>query len=72
MKKTSLVDATVESSTVTPGTIKKTVTKIMKIVMIETTPETRIANLQLTRITGGPVALEIDEATARAIAKVFD
>ena len=71
MKPTTLVDGTVLSADLVPETTTKAITKVMKPVMVTRTPEGRIANIQIV-LARGVVALEIDEATARAIAAVFD
>ena len=53
---------------------EKTVTKLMKVVSITRTPGGRIARIGFTLKKPKPrdIELEIDEPTARAIAKVFD
>ena len=56
---------------VKPETLKMETTKMMKVVSITRTPTGRVASLQM-RLKAGLVQIEIDEATARAIAKVFD
>lgn len=70
-KPTQILDGKVVSAVIKPEIITKTVTKMMKVVMITRTPEGRIASVQLS-LRGRNIALDIDEATARAIAKIFD
>lgn len=50
----------------------RSVVKLMKIVSIARTPETLLARMTLTTERKGPVEIEIDEPTVRAMAKVFD
>jgi hypothetical protein len=70
-KEAELVDGTVESSEITVDDTDKTVMKVMRTKTITRVPGGRIALITLdTR--SGPVDLTIDEATARALAKVFD
>lgn len=59
------------SAEIKPETATKSVTKMMKVVMVTRTPEGRIAHVQLA-LKAGIVNIEIDEATARALAKLFD
>jgi hypothetical protein len=65
-----LLEGVVDAVELKPETVTTTVTKFMRIVSITRTPEQRIANIDL-MLARGTVALEIDEATALAIAKVF-
>lgn len=73
MKKapTQLLGGKVTSAVVKPEETTKTVTKMMKVVMVTRTPSGRIANIELA-LQRGTVLIEIDEPTARALAKVFD
>lgn len=66
-----LTDGKVEASEVLPDPTEKTVTKMMKTKTITRLPGGRIARIDL-QLQRGLVELEIDEGTARAIAKVFD
>lgn len=59
------------SSEVRPETVQKSVTKFVKVSVVTRTPEGRLATI-LMRLEAGVVEIEIDEATARALAKVFD
>jgi hypothetical protein len=61
-----VIEAKVEPERVTQET-----TKLMKVVSITRKPSGRIAQIEM-RLKAGIVDLEIDEATARAIASVFD
>ncbi len=58
-------------STLEPEVIQAPVTKLMKVIAIERRPGQQIAQLEL-RVEAGVYLIHIDEATARAIASIFD
>jgi hypothetical protein len=61
----------VRSVELVPETTQATVTKLMRVVSIERKPGQRIANCEL-KVASGIYRLTIDEATARALAAVFE
>ena len=68
----TLTEGTVVSSSIDPPeTMKGVITRIMKIVSIERTPNHKIARIQL-KAQGSEFDIHIDEPTAKAIAAVFD
>jgi hypothetical protein len=70
--KKSLRDGAVEGVEMRPEEVTQTKTRLMKIVSLTRTPDQHIAVIEL-RVRGGKLyELEIDEATSRAIASVFD
>jgi len=66
-----LTQAEVGEVTLSHERVTQEVTKLMKVVSITRKPSGRIAKIEM-RLKEGLVDLEIDEATARAIAAVFD
>lgn len=70
-KAVSLVKGQVRSAELVPETTQAAVTKLMRVISIERKPGQRIANCEL-KVASGVYRLIIDEATARAIAAVFD
>jgi ribosomal protein S4E len=68
----SLTEGKVESAELLPESTDRAVTKIMKVLTITRTPGGRIARIDLVVSGGRNIELEVDEPTARAIAKVFD
>lgn len=71
MKRAKLLGGTVKASHRKPETAQATITKLMKVIAIERRPGQKIAQVEL-RVKAGTYLIEIDEATARAIASVFD
>jgi hypothetical protein len=70
-RRESFVGAEFVGAEVLPDPTTQTKTKLMKIVSITRTPGGRIARVDF-NLKAGPIELEIDEPTARAIVKVFD
>lgn len=68
----SLVGGEIEGQTLKPETVQREVVKLMKVLTITRTPTQRIADLHLTNSAGKHFDIEIDEATAKAIAAIFD
>lgn len=71
VRRESFVGAELVESTVEPDPTTRSKTKLMKVVSITRTPGGRIARVDF-NLKKGPVELEIDEPTARAIVKIFD
>jgi hypothetical protein len=71
VKKAKLTGGTVVAARRKPETVQATVTKLMKVIAIERRPGQKTAQIEL-RVKAGTYLVEIDEATARAIASVFD
>lgn len=71
VRRESFVGAEVVGSTVEPDPTAQTKTKLMKVVSITRTPGGRVARVDF-NLKAGPIELEIDEPTARAIVKIFD
>ncbi len=69
--KKSLVGGEVGEVELKPETVSQPKSKLMKVVTITRTSEGRIANIELRVKDGTLYDLEIDEATANAIASVF-
>jgi hypothetical protein len=67
----ALVEGEVVGSEVVADTAPRSITKLMKVVSISRGPGGRIARIDM-NLKAGPIELEIDEPTARAIVKVFD
>lgn len=65
------LDGKVTYAEVMPDPTKKSMTKLMKVISITRQPGGRIAHIGFD-LQKGPVELEIDEPTARAIVKLFD
>lgn len=68
----SLQRGQIENVEITPETAEQPTVKLMKVVTITRLPEHRIASFELTNSEGRDFNLTIDEATARAIAAIFD
>lgn len=68
----SLVGGEVEEAKLKPETVKHEVVRFMKVHTITRTPDLRIADFDLTNSAGKLYSVTIDEATARAIAALFD
>jgi hypothetical protein len=71
VKPKQLLEGTVTTAHLKPETVTKPVTRVVKTTMVTRNPGERIAIIEMA-LRKGKVELEIDEATARAIAKVFD
>lgn len=72
MSKTlELVDGKVVSATLQPETVTRPMARVLRTQVVTREPGGRIALIQL-QLPKRKVELEIDEATARAIAKAFD
>ena len=71
MKKWELTEGTVEEASIRPDPTEKTVTRVMKTQFITRTPGGRVATIVLDT-PDRQVTINIDEPTARALAKVFD
>lgn len=68
----NLVGGVIEEVVVKPEAVQKEVIRMMKVLTITRTPTQRIVDFQLTNSAGKLFDITIDEATARAIAALFD
>lgn len=66
-----IINGKVVSSTLRPETVGRPITRVVRTVLVTRVPGERIATIQL-QLARGMVELEIDEATARALARLFD
>lgn len=71
MKKVALIGGKIVASRRKPETAQATITKLMKVLTVERRPDQKLADIEL-RVKTGTYLITIDEATARAIASVFD
>jgi hypothetical protein len=70
-KKVELLEGTVEKAAVYAERTDREVVRLMKVVSVTRTPQTLISRMSL-QTKAGMYALEIDEPTVRAMARVFD
>jgi len=68
----SLEGGTIENVALKPETVPNERIRLMKVLTITRKPTQRIADFELTNASGQSYEITIDEATARAIASVFD